>query len=77
MKGNTICLIFADKETADYIRLICSRKSTTIEDYIVDNLEWDDKPECLVSGDVLEPAHDMCYECEYSDTCPDSKSDAK
>ena len=30
-----IVLTFADKETANQIKLICKRKGTTIEDYIL------------------------------------------
>lgn len=68
MTENTIRLVFADKETADYVRLVCTRKGITLEDYIIDNFEWDDKLSCLVEDQINE---EVCDGCQYSDVCPD------
>ncbi len=64
--GKNIILTFADEETANYINTICKRKGTTLEDYIIDNFEWDDQLECL-DGATKE----MCEYCDYADKCPD------
>jgi len=72
--NKTIILKFKDKETADYVRLICKRKGITLEDYIIDNFEWDDEPYCFYYGQgaPLEVNSDVCDGCEYLDTCPDA-----
>lgn len=69
---HTIVLEFADKETVDFINLICKRKGITLEGYIVDNLEWDDKPACF-DPEVSRITHKVCEECDYFDRCPDVK----
>jgi len=61
-----IVLTFADKETADCVKLVCKRKGTTIEDYIIDNFEWDEQLPCLENV-----TKDMCDECDFSTRCPD------
>ena len=71
-----IQLLF-DKETEQYVRLMCTRKGITLEGYIIDNFEWDDKPECLSDGVLLKIPKRMCRDCEYSDRCPDSKHSSK
>lgn len=68
---NTILLTFADKETVNYVKLVCRRKGTNLEAYIVDNFEWDDKPFCLFYG-VEKITEETCKGCEYVDTCPDA-----
>jgi hypothetical protein len=62
-------LTFADKETADYVKLVCRRKGTSLESYIVGNMEWDSMPECI------EAEYDWktCDGCDYSDRCPDAR----
>ena len=67
MNPEQILLTFADKETADYVRLICRRKGIALEAYIVDNFEWDDKPDCISDCNY------RCILCEYNDKCPDSE----
>ena len=62
-----VVLTFADKETADYVKLVCKRKGTTLEDYIIDNFEWDEQLPCLEE----QPIKDMCEECDFSSCCPD------
>jgi hypothetical protein len=64
---NTIVLTFADDDTADYVRNICRRKGITLEDYILDNFEWDDQPECIFE----KISADCCDGCQYNDSCPD------
>jgi hypothetical protein len=71
IKSNQILLTFADKETADHVKLICRRKVTSLESYIIDNFEWDGEPECF--GDEMID-YSMCSHCDYSDKCPDSKT---
>jgi hypothetical protein len=72
MTENTIRLIFADKETVDYIRLVCTRKGITLESYIIDNFEWDDKLPCLVEDQINE---EICDGCQYIEVCPDGVFD--
>ena len=70
MNENTIILTFPDADTANYVRLVCSRKSITLEDYIIDNFEWDDKLPCRTYY-VPFPTVETCEGCDYSDKCPD------
>lgn len=72
MSENTITLTFPDKETADYVRLVCTRKCIRLEDYIIDNFEWDDKPECLSLDE--KPNEIICKKrnCEWAQDCPDA-----
>ena len=71
---NQVLLTFESDDDADFVKLVCRRKGTTIESYIVDNMEWDDKLDCLYFEHVRsKPKKKMCRGCEYSDTCPDSK----
>lgn len=69
MKQTQLLLTFADKETADYVKLVCRRKSTSLESYIVGNMEWDSMPECIES----EYDRRTCKGCDYSGRCPDVK----
>ena len=71
MKTTQFLLTFADKETADYVKLVCRRKGTSLESYIVDNLEWDDTPACMVTEEYY--TWKDCKVCDYSDRCPDRK----
>jgi hypothetical protein len=74
LEDRQIVLTFADKETIDYVKLVCRRKGTSLESYIVGNLEWDDKLECIsFSGKGLMINWRMCNRCDYSDRCPDAK----
>jgi len=43
-----LLLVFDTAKTAQYVELMCRRKGTTPERYIVENMEWDDKPDCLM-----------------------------
>lgn len=70
IKENQILLSFADKETADYVRLVCRRKNTNLESYILDNFEWDDQPECIHEGKVTKT---FCKDCDERSHCPDRK----
>jgi hypothetical protein len=72
MNENTITLTFADKETADYVRLVCTRKSISLADYVVDNFEWDDKPECIALDE--KPNIYICAKrnCQFAEDCPDA-----
>jgi hypothetical protein len=72
MKRNQILLTFADKATADYVKLVCRRKGTGLESYIVDNFEWDDMPACLDGVTEVYNWKD-CKVCDHSDRCPDVK----
>jgi len=70
MKPTQILLTFADKETADYVKMVCRRKGISIPDYIVENFDWDSMPDCI--EDSAYDSH-TCYECEYNERCPDVK----
>ena len=72
MKPNQLLLTFADSETTDYVKLVCRRKGTSLESYIIDNFEWDDKLYCM-SFPHLSITWRTCDGCEYSDRCPDVK----
>jgi len=65
-----IILLFEDKETVDYIKSVCRRKGIGLEDYILDNFEWDDQPECLQS-EISKIIIETCKYCDFSDRCPD------
>ncbi len=69
----TINLMFADAETANYVRLMMTRKGVTTEDYILGNLEWDDKPDCLAPEILKKIPKGLCRGCEWHDKCPDSE----
>lgn len=70
MSASSITLHFADEATANYVRLVCTRKSITLEDYVLDNFEWDDQPYCF-SDEVTEITSEVCDGCEYLESCPD------
>jgi hypothetical protein len=61
-----------DAETEQYIRLMCTRKGFTLESYILDNFEWDDKLECI---DVKKITWRTCKGCDYINKCPDAKQE--
>jgi len=70
---NQIVLSFKDKETADYVRLVCRRKGTDLESYILDNIEWDDPLPC--SSDLNEGEKitvETCDGCDQRSHCPDA-----
>jgi hypothetical protein len=69
----TIQLSF-DGETERYVRLMCTRKGVSIEDYILGNLEWDSKPDCLSEKVLMKIPKGICRGCEYAATCPDGVS---
>jgi hypothetical protein len=64
-----LLLTFADKETADYVKTVCRRKGTSLESYILGNMEWDTMPECIES----EYDWKTCHSCDYSNRCPDAR----
>jgi hypothetical protein len=66
-------LLNLDEEAERYFRLMCTRKGTTPEDYILGNLEWDPKPDCLHDEVLTEIPDGMCRGCEYFDRCPDAE----
>jgi hypothetical protein len=68
----TIQLSF-DEDTERYVRLMCTRKGVTLEDYVLGNLEWDDKPDCLVDKVMVKIPKGICWECQWFDKCPDAK----
>jgi hypothetical protein len=61
-----------DDETEEYVRLMCTRKGFVLEDYILDNFEWDDTPDCLYPDVLMEIPAGMCDGCEFSNKCPDA-----
>jgi len=70
---NQVLLTFEDKETAEYVRLVCRRKGTDLPAYILDNFEWDDPIECLSSFNEDEKiTAATCEGCEHNLTCPDA-----
>jgi hypothetical protein len=72
MTPTQLLLTFADEETADYVKLVCRRKGISLESYIVDNLEWDNKPDCLYPDVLTKIPKGVCHECEFNETCPDA-----
>lgn len=75
-KPTQILLNFGDKETVDYINLVCRRKCIDLEDYILDNFEWDDKLPCMDENDsVRDDDPFCCVGCDYAVTCPDAYMD--
>ena len=72
MKDNEITLVFHDAKTAQYVRFMCRRKGTNIPDYLIGNLEWDDKLPCILDEVIKKPNADTCEDCEYIDSCPDA-----
>ena len=66
-----------DEETEKYVRLMCTRKGVSLEDYILGNLEWDTKPDCLSPNILNRIPKGMCYGCEWKDRCPDREHPAK
>ena len=69
----TVILSF-NEETEKYVRLLCTRKGILLEDYILDNFEWDDKPDCISPEILIKVPKGMCYECQWNDRCPDAIS---
>lgn len=69
LKSNQILLTFKDKDTADYVRLVCRRKGISLDEYILGNFEWDDTLYCLIEGGNITA--DTCDGCDYADRCPD------
>ena len=63
-----LLLVFDTAKTAQYVELMCRRKGTTPERYIVENMEWDDKPDCMCSN---RRSHRICYDCQWVSVCPD------
>ena len=53
-----------------YVEKVCRRKGITLKDYILDNFEWDDMPECIRGGN--RPGK-ICEDCDFNDRCADSK----
>ena len=73
-----LLLVFDTAKTAQYVELMCRRKGTTPERYIVENMEWDDKPDCLMGWDDKPDcmcsnrrSHRICYDCQWVSVCPD------
>ena len=64
--------IEVDLEEEDYrfIMLVCRRKGMDLGDYILDNFDYDDMPDCIV--DSIPPGA-VCKTCDYNESCPDSK----
>jgi len=69
--SKNIFLTFKDAETADYVKTVCRRKGITLESYILDNFEWDDKPLCFYLEKSEKITHLTCEDCDYIDRCPD------
>ena len=69
---NQITITFESEEQADEIRLICTRKGITLADYVVENFEWDDQPDCIKGEPISE---DICSPCDWNDNCPDKVVD--
>lgn len=67
-KTKSILLTFEHSEDVDYINLVCRRKGTDLESYIINNFEWDDMPACLCDE---EPSVETCCGCDWDDRCPD------
>ena len=68
-----IILTFKDKETADYVRLVCRRKAINLADYVVDNFEWDDQISCLSDLNEGEKiTGETCDGCDHITTCHDA-----
>ena len=65
---NQIILTFGDEETVDYVKKICRRKGIVLEEYILDNFEWDSPLQCMNDEDVKVD----CSGCDYIDRCPDA-----
>lgn len=63
---NQILLTFKDEATADYVRLVSSRKGYDLENYILGNFEWDDRFPCLEKIDPKD-----CKICDFFESCPD------
>jgi len=73
LQPNQILLTFKDKETADYVRLVCRRKAINLADYVVDNFEWDDQISCLSDLNEGEKiTGETCDGCDHITTCPDA-----
>lgn len=65
MKPNQILLTFPDKATADFVRNRVAGKGHCLEDYIVDNMDWDSGLYCEEDGFTSED----CKMCEFADVC--------
>jgi len=77
LKPNQIVLAFEDEMQADYVKLMCRRKGTSLESYIVDNFEWDYMPDCLHPEGSENITSKVCKGCDWIDTCPDAKRGKK
>jgi hypothetical protein len=66
--SNQILLTFNDGETAEYVRVVSRRKAVSLEDYIIDNFEWDDTLACM---GVKKITNQTCKGCDQSSHCPD------
>ena len=66
-----------NKETETYVRLMCTRKGVTLENYIVENMEWDDHPDCMKPEVLTKIPKGMCYNCEWGEVCPDMKQEQR
>lgn len=71
---NQIVLTFEEKETVEYILLVCRRKGINLPQYIIDNFEWDDKPACFWEEDKVNGkiTKETCDGCEFIKECPDA-----
>jgi hypothetical protein len=76
-KENQILLTFGSKEELDFVFLVARRKGYHLPNYLLDNIEWDDKLNCLVPEIPAKPSKDICDGCDFIGTCPDAvkKSD--
>lgn len=66
---NGIWVEFSARDLA-YVKKVCRRKGMSLHDYIIDNFEWDDMPECITES--KRPGR-ICHTCDYNSVCPDSK----
>lgn len=64
-----LILNFSDEDMA-YLDLVARRKDIDWKDYIINNLEWDDIPECISDGKM--PDIEICEYCDWNDRCPDA-----
>ena len=69
-----ILLEFDCKEIVDGIKLTCRRKGIDLEQYIIDNFEWDQSLHCMNDcGYSKKITPKICEGCDYIDGCPDKK----
>jgi hypothetical protein len=68
---NQILLTFANEEEVDYILTVARRKGYHLPNYILDNMNWDQRLPCLSLEPEEKITKDTCHGCEFSSTCPD------